>query len=93
MLKNYFKMAFRNLQKNKAFSLINILGFAFGMSICLSIFAYLLHEYSFDKYHENSNRIYRLIDTQNNSSSIDYRVKDILTANYPEIEKDVTRLV
>ncbi|MFX0202264.1 MAG: ABC transporter permease [Candidatus Hodarchaeota archaeon] len=86
MFKNYLKIAIRNLQKNKAFSLINILGFAFGISICLGIAAYLLHEYSFDQYHANSERIYRLIDAQHNSSTIDYRVKDILAANYPEIE-------
>ena len=87
MFKNYIKIAFRNLQKNKTFSFINILGFAFAISICLGITAYLLHEYSFDTYHKNANRIYRLIDTQDNSSSIDYRVKDILVNNYPEIEK------
>ena len=87
MFKNYLKIAFRNLQKNKAFSLINIIGFGFGISICLGIAAYLLHEYSFDRYHANSDRICRLIDAQNNASTIDYRVKDILKANYPEIEQ------
>ena len=86
MFKNYFKIAFRNLQKNKTFSLINILGFGFGISICLGIAAYLLHEYSYDQYHAGSERIYRLIDAHNNSSMIDYRVKDLLTDNYPEIE-------
>ena len=86
MFKNNFIIAIRNLRKSKAFSLINILGFAFGISICLGISAYLLHEYSFDRYHVNSKRIYRLIDAENNSSAIDYRVKDILTANCPEIE-------
>jgi putative ABC transport system permease protein len=86
MFKNYIKIAFRNLKKNKTFSLINILGFGFAISICLGIATYLMHEYSFDRYHANADRIYRLIDTQYSSSSIDYRVKDILTANYPDIE-------
>ncbi|MBN1480737.1 ABC transporter permease [candidate division KSB1 bacterium] len=85
MLKTYFKFAFRNLLKNKSFSLINILGFAFGMSICLGIYAYLLHEYSYNTYHKNAHRIYRLNDAQNKTSTIDYRVKDILLSNYPEI--------
>jgi putative ABC transport system permease protein len=86
MFKNYLKIAYRSLIKNKAFSIINILGFGFGISICLGITAYLLHEYSFDRYHSNSDHMYRLIDAQNNSSWIDYRVKNILTAQYPEIE-------
>jgi putative ABC transport system permease protein len=43
-------------------------------------------EYSYDKYHENSNQIVRLISKEKNISSIDYRVKDILVDNYPEIE-------
>ncbi|MBD3275964.1 MAG: hypothetical protein GF372_11670, partial [Candidatus Marinimicrobia bacterium] len=86
MLINHLKLAFRNMKKNLAFSVINIVGFAFGISICLGIFSYLLHEYSFDSYHTESDRIYRLIDTQDNSSSIDYRVKDILVDTYPGIE-------
>lgn len=86
MLKTYFKFAFRNLIKNKSFSLINILGFAFGMSICLGICAYLLHEYSYNSYHSNADQIYRLNDAKGSTSTIDYRVKDILLNNYPEIE-------
>lgn len=86
MFTNHLKLAFRNMKRNPAFSVINIVGFAFGISICLGIFSHLLHEYSFDSYHANSNRIYRLIDTKDNSSSIDYRVKDILVDTYPGIE-------
>jgi putative ABC transport system permease protein len=85
MFKNYLKFAFRNLFKNKSFSSINIIGFAFGMSICLGISSYLLHEYSNNTYHKNADRIYRLNDTKYNTSTIDYRVKDILLTNYPEI--------
>ncbi|UCD38057.1 MAG: ABC transporter permease [Fidelibacterota bacterium] len=86
MFKNYMITAIRNLWRNKTYSFINIAGFAFGISICLGISAYLVHEYSFDRYHTNSGRIYRLIDAQYNSSSIDYRVKDIIKTNYPEVE-------
>ncbi len=86
MFKNYLKIAYRNLWRNKTYSFINITGFAFALSICLGIAAYLVHEYSFDRYHEHDDRIYRLIDTQNNSSAIDYRLKDVLIENYPEIE-------
>ena len=86
MFKNYLKIAYRNLIKNKVFSIIDILGLGFGMSICLAIAAYLVHEYSFNRCYANSNRIFRLIDSPYKSSTIDYRVKDILLDNYPEIE-------
>jgi putative ABC transport system permease protein len=48
MLKNYFKVAFRNLWKNKAFSAINIIGLASGLGICLLILLYVLDEMSYD---------------------------------------------
>ncbi len=86
MIWYYLKSAFRNIRSNKKFSVINITGFAFGISICLAIVLFLVKEYSYDKYHDNANQIVRLIDTKNNSSSIDYRVKDILLENYPELE-------
>ncbi len=81
----YLKSAFRNLWKNKKFSVINISGFAFGISICLAIALFLVKEYSYDRYHENARQIVRLINSADNTSSIDYRVKDILLQNYPEI--------
>jgi putative ABC transport system permease protein len=68
------------------FSIINIAGFAFAISICLAIFLFLSKEYSFDRYHKNADNIIRLINTKFNSSLIDYRVKDILAKNYSEIE-------
>ena len=61
MLKNYIKIAFRNLRKNKAFSLINITGLAVGMACCLMILLYVQFELSYDKFHENGNNIYRVI--------------------------------
>lgn len=82
----YFKTAIKNLRSNKKFSIINIVGFAFGISICLAIALFLIKEYSYDRFYKNSDQIVRLIDTKNNSSSIDYRVKDILLSKYPEIE-------
>ncbi len=86
MYKYYLISAFRNLWKNKMFSFINIAGFAFGISVCLAIVLLLLKEYSYDRYNKNAAHIVRLTDSKNNSSSIDYRVKDILLNNYPEIE-------
>ena len=86
MFTYYLKSAFRNLWKNKKFSVINISGFAFGISICLAIALFLIKEYSYDRYHDNAQQIVRLINSENNTSSIDYRAKDILLQNYPEIK-------
>ena len=60
MIKNYFKIAWRNLLKNKTFSTINILGLAIGIAAFLLIVNYLRFEYSFDNFNVNKNHIYRV---------------------------------
>src|SRR5882724_10456487 len=62
MLKNYFKIAFRNLMKNKTFSFINIVGLATGMAACIVIMLFVFYEKSFDKFHTKN--IYRLNEVQ-----------------------------
>ncbi|MGZ3924684.1 MAG: ABC transporter permease [Flavisolibacter sp.] len=60
MLKNYFKIAFRNLWKNKGYSAINIIGLAIGIATCLLISLFVIDELSFDRYNKNADRIYRV---------------------------------
>ena len=60
MFKNYFKIAFRNLWKNKGYSAINIIGLAIGIATCLLISLYVLDELSYDKFNKNADRIYRI---------------------------------
>ncbi len=60
MFRNYLRIALRNIKKHKSYSIINILGLAIGMACCILITSYVLYELSYDKYHENANRIYRL---------------------------------
>ena len=60
MLKNYLTIAYRNLLKNKVFSLINILGLAIGMAACLLILQYVSFELSYDEFHERGDQIYRI---------------------------------
>jgi len=86
MIWYYLKIAVRNIRTNKKFSIINITGFAFAISICLVIELYLQKEYSYDRYNEHADQIIRLTNEKDNSSMIDYRVKDILLKNYSEIE-------
>ncbi len=60
MFKNYFKIALRNLYKHKGFSLINIFGLAVGITCFILIMLYIKYELSFDSFHKNSERIYRV---------------------------------
>jgi len=60
MIRNYLKIAWRNLQKNKIFSFINILGLAIGLTCCILISLYIFHETSYDRYHKNIRQLYQL---------------------------------
>jgi putative ABC transport system permease protein len=60
MIKNYLLTTLRNLKKTKMFTVINILGLAIGMAACLLILYFVKYEKSYDRFHENSDRIYRL---------------------------------
>jgi putative ABC transport system permease protein len=61
MLQNYLKVALRNIQKHKSYSIINILGLALGMACCILIFLWVQDELSFDTFHQNKNDIYRVV--------------------------------
>jgi len=60
MIRNYLKTAWRNLMKNKTFSLINVMGLAIGIASFLLIVNYLRFEYSYDDYNLKKDRIYRI---------------------------------
>jgi putative ABC transport system permease protein len=60
MIKNYIKIAFRHFKRQKGYSFINIAGLAVGMACCILIFLWVYDELSFDRYHENADRIYRI---------------------------------
>lgn len=68
MLRNYLKIFIRNLKKKPAYILINILGLSVGMAASILIFLFVQHELSFDKYHEKSERIYRVSRAFSNQS-------------------------
>ena len=62
MFRNYFKTAWRNLMKNKTFSLINIAGLSIGMAACLLILQYVSFQLSFDQFNNNADDIYRVVN-------------------------------
>ncbi len=61
MIKNYFKTAFRNLLRNKNFTIINISGVAVGIAVCMMIFIIIQFQTSFDNFHSKKDRIYRVL--------------------------------
>ena len=64
MFSNYLTIIFRNLRKNKIYTLINIVGLSAGLVVFLLIFSYVYYEFSFDQYHKNKDRIYRVAQEQ-----------------------------
>jgi putative ABC transport system permease protein len=95
MLKNYLRVAFRNLWRHKGFSLLNILGLTIGMSACFLVFLYVKFELSYDDFHSKSNRIYRIVtDILNPSETLHFSVAApampvAAKRDFPEIEKAV----
>ncbi|NII28028.1 FtsX-like permease family protein [Pseudoflavitalea sp. X16] len=65
MIRNYFILAFRNFRKHKVFSLINVLGLAVGISASLVIYLIVQYEFSFDRFHKDGDRIYRVVSNLN----------------------------
>src|SRR6185369_14223445 len=64
MFRNYLKTAFRNLWKNKAFSLLNIMGLALGLACSLLIMLWVNDEYNVDAFHKNGARLYSVYEKQ-----------------------------
>jgi hypothetical protein len=60
MFSNYIKIAIRNILRHKVYSIINIVGLAVGMASTILILLWVQFELSYDRYHENADRIYRL---------------------------------
>lgn len=61
MIRNFFKVALRNIARQKTFSIINIFGFAIGLAVCMIISFYVYDDLSYDRFHVNSEDIYRLL--------------------------------
>ncbi len=61
MIRNYFKIGWRNLVRNKSYAVLNIAGLGIGMTCGILIFSLLMHHLSFDNFHANSDRLYRVV--------------------------------
>jgi putative ABC transport system permease protein len=71
MLKNYFKVAMRSLRKNKLYSFVNILGLTIGITCCILIGLYIGHEWSYDRFHKNADRIVRITSEYSNGGTVE----------------------
>jgi len=94
MFKNYFKTAWRNMVKNKTATIINILGLTLGITACLIIYLDTSFELSYDNFHPDKERIYRVVTSaQSTSGDIDYKptvpepVAGAIRADFTGIEK------
>src|SRR5882757_5038126 len=92
MIKNYLKIAWRNIVNNKAYSAINILGLAAGMAVALLIALWVNNEYSYDKFLPDYEQVYQVRRNFNSNgetltfSTTSLKLADALRANIPEIE-------
>jgi len=87
--KNYLVSTIRNLRKHKGHSLINILGLAVGMAASLLIFLYVQHELSFDMFHENAERIHRVLLLDKSMGVSNSYAGITFVAMGPEISKEI----
>ena len=95
MLKNYLTIALRNLRRHRAFSFINIAGLAVGMACCLLIGLYVRQEVSYDRFHENADRLYRVAFVMDDGGQVwptartPHPLAPALLDAFPEVEAAV----
>lgn len=90
MLENYLKISFRNMKRHKGYAFMNISGLAVGMACCILIMLYVQYELSYDRYHNNTDHIYRLLIGRKGFNDQSFagsppRLASALKDNYPEV--------
>ena len=95
MLRSYFKIILRSLSRNKTFSIINLMGLSIGLTCSLLIGLYVVDEFSFDRYHEKTDRIYQLTISANFQGQVQKwigvpnKAAPTFAKEIPEVEKAV----
>ena len=100
MIKHYLTLAFRHIYRNKVFSLITASGLSIGIATTVLIMLWVMDELSFDKFNENIDRIYCIIEKQEYSegqmlhtNNTPFALRDELMTNYPEVSKATRTLL
>ena len=92
MIRNYFKIAWRNLLRNRSYSLINIVGLAIGLACFMLIMLYVKDELSYDTFHDDGDRIYRMVlerkypGRSRNYAIIPQSYAETVVKEFPEVE-------
>ncbi|GAB3494708.1 ABC transporter permease [Spirosoma knui] len=95
MFINYLKIAWRNLNRNRLYSGLNVGGLGIGLAACLLMYLYVRHEFTFDGFHKNSDRIARVTtniktpEAPMSIAAVPIRLADALKRDYPEVETAV----
>ncbi|MDH5597477.1 MAG: ABC transporter permease [Cyclobacteriaceae bacterium] len=98
MLINYFKIALRNILKQKVYSFINITGLAIGLAACLLIFFHVEYEYSYDQFHAKKDKIYKMFlertypDHVTHYAVVPHSFSSVIVQDYDEV-KNAVRLL
>ena len=95
MIRNYFKIAFRNLARQKNFTIINIAGLAAGIAVCLLIFVLIQFHLSYDNFHGKKDRIFRVLTEYHHPDSpeifygkgVPYGMPKNLKQIFPEVQQ------
>jgi putative ABC transport system permease protein len=99
MIRNYLSLAIKHLRKQKAFSIINILGLTVGITCCFMIFLFIINEMSYDNFHKNGKNIYRIMrtgETNGETREIPWVSPAYATAlknDYPDAVKQAVRVM
>ncbi|MEO5980237.1 MAG: ABC transporter permease [Chryseolinea sp.] len=92
MIKNYFKVALRNLVKQRAYTIINVVGLSVGIASCLLITMFVADEFSYDKFHANADNLYKIVLARKypnhitNYAIMPHSYADVIVRDFPEVE-------
>ena len=90
MLTNYLKIAYRNLVRQKGYAFINVAGLAVGLAACLVIALFVRHELSYDRFHPNADRVYRVVqpapDGEGGQPRVPPGLAQVVESRFPEVE-------
>ncbi|MDB5280285.1 MAG: FtsX-like permease family protein [Ferruginibacter sp.] len=95
MIKNYFKIAWRNLSRNKGFAIVNITGLAAGIAVCMMIFIIIQFQTSYDNFHVKKDRIYRVLTESHHADAstitygknVPFPMPAALKTEFPQLEE------
>jgi len=95
MFKNYLKVALRNMMKSRSHSFLNIMGLAIGMACCMILFMYVYEEFTYDRYHRDGERIFRVYEEIKSRAAtriyaaIAWPLAPALMDKFPQVESSV----